>query len=214
MRRILLSVLIFFCLSFAARADTIYLKDGTVIKGEITKDTDYSVQVMQNGFPRVYYKEQIDRIEKDKPEKEPTTGPVTPSDEIEAYRKAGEKEELTEEKRQLIFRLMEANGARDSMTLIFNQIIDQVPLEERDTYRQLFKVDEIISLLVPVYARYYTTADLKELISFYKSPLGQKHIHVTPTVMRESMVETVKYFQKKMPKEKKEPQEEKPSTRR
>ena len=200
MRRILLSVLIFGGLSLAASADTIYLKDGTVIKGEITRDSGYSIQVIQNGFPRLYYKEQIDRIEKDKPVE---TGPLTPIEEIEAYRKAGEKEELTEEKRQLIFRLLEANGARESMNHIFDQIINQVPFgQERETYRQLFKADEIISLLVPVYARYYTTADLKELISFYKSPLGQKHIHVTPTVMRESMVETVKYFQEKMPKEK------------
>ena len=66
-------------------------------------------------------------------------------------------------------------------------------------------MDEIIARLVPIYAKYYTTDDLKQLIAFYKGPLGQKHIKATPALMEDSMVETVKYFQEKMPQQNKAP---------
>ena len=180
-----------------ASAETIYLKDGQVIKAQITKENDYSVQIMEGGFPKVFYKDLIEKIEPDNVEVEKE--PPTP------YELAGGKEPLTEEKRDLIFRLMEANGARESMNQIFSEIISKAPEKDRPKYQALFKVDEIIKQLVPIYAKYYTTQDLKELIGFYKSPLGQKHIKVTPSVMQESMIETVKYFQEKMPQEFKPP---------
>ena len=196
MLKIFLVICLIGLFPLVAVAETIYLKDGQVIKAKITKDNDYSVQIMEGGFPKVFYKAQIDHIDPDPVEQPPAPVP---------YEVAGEKEPLTEEKRQLIFRLMEANGARESMNQIFSEIISKAPEKDRPKYQGILKVDEIITRLAPVYAKYYTTQDLKELIAFYKGPLGQKHIKVTPSVMQESMVETVKYFQEKMPQETKPP---------
>ncbi len=193
-------ILAMFALSVTAGAETIHLKNGQVIKAKITKDTGYSIQIMEKGFPKTFYMEEVEKIDPD-PDQQPAGSAASP----EAYRIAGEKEALTEEKRDLIFRLMEANGARESMNQIFSQIINQAPAEVKGKYQELFKVDEIISRLAPIYAKYYTLRDLKELISFYKSPLGQKHISVTPAVMEETLRETVKYFQAKMPPEDKKP---------
>jgi hypothetical protein len=167
-----------------AGAETIYLKDGQVIKAKITKDTPYSVQIMEKGFPKTFMKENIDRIEPDEGGADTSEGQGT----------------LTPEKRELILRLMEANGARDNMVQIFNQIISQLPPAEQPKYREILKVDEIIEKLIPIYAKYYTTEDLKEIITFYKTPVGQKHIQNTPLVMQESLAATVKYFQEKNPK--------------
>ena len=191
MLRILLIVLAIVLLPLAASAETIYLKNGKVIKAKITKDTGYSIQIMQGNFPQSFRMDEIDRIEKDGDQQ--AQGPEDPM-------RAGEKEVLTKEKKELISRLMEATGARESMSQTFQQIIDKAPAEVKDKYRELFNVDEIIARLVPIYAKYYTTQELQAIINFYKSPAGEKHIHATPVVMQESLIETIKYFQEKMPK--------------
>lgn len=182
MLKIFIALLSVCLLPAAGWAETIYLKNGEVIKAKITKDTGYSIQIMAGGFPKVFRMDEVDRIEPDPP----------PATEAEA-------EGLTAEKKELITRLIEANGARESMNQTFAQIIDSVPADAKAKYQKMFKVDEIISRLLPVYARHYTTQELKEIIIFYKSPVGQKHIQTTPDVMKETMVETIKYFQEKMP---------------
>ena len=48
-------------------------------------------------------------------------------------------------------------------------------------------VDEMIAEMVPLYARTYTTAEIRQLAAFYKSPLGQKMLAATPKLMAESM---------------------------
>lgn len=48
-------------------------------------------------------------------------------------------------------------------------------------------LDEMVAELVPVYARNYTTAEIKQLAAFYQSPLGQKMLATMPKVMGESM---------------------------
>lgn len=48
-------------------------------------------------------------------------------------------------------------------------------------------MDEMATELVPVYARNYTTAEIKQLAAFYQSPLGQKMLATMPKVMAESM---------------------------
>ena len=46
----------------------------------------------------------------------------------------------------------------------------------------------LLDSLVPVYDRVFTTEELKELLRFYESPLGQRLIAVTPDLARESMM--------------------------
>ena len=46
----------------------------------------------------------------------------------------------------------------------------------------------LIDSLVPIYDRAFTTEELKELLRFYESPLGQRLIAATPDLSRESML--------------------------
>jgi hypothetical protein len=43
-------------------------------------------------------------------------------------------------------------------------------------------------MAVPSYEKYFTHADIKELIRFYESPIGKKLISVQPKIMQECMV--------------------------
>ena len=45
----------------------------------------------------------------------------------------------------------------------------------------------LIDRVVPVYDKYFTAAEIDELIAFYRTPLGRKAISTMPAVMQESM---------------------------
>lgn len=42
---------------------------------------------------------------------------------------------------------------------------------------------QIIEMAIPAYAQYYTDDEVKQLIAFYETPLGQKTVEVTPQLM-------------------------------
>lgn len=50
------------------------------------------------------------------------------------------------------------------------------------------KFPELLERLVPVYAKHFTRDEVKELITFYKSPVGIKAIKELPLISRESMM--------------------------
>lgn len=50
----------------------------------------------------------------------------------------------------------------------------------------------------PIYDKYFTEQDLKDLIAFYKTPTGQKSIEVMPDVLRESLEKTAELMNSKM----------------
>ena len=55
------------------------------------------------------------------------------------------------------------------------------------------KTDDIINLHLPIYNKYYTHQDIKDLIKFYDSSIGKKMIKVEPYILQESMIEGEKW---------------------
>jgi hypothetical protein len=49
-------------------------------------------------------------------------------------------------------------------------------------------VDSFIEVLVPLYDKYLTLDEIRQLIAFYESPLGRRLIEVQPALAAESMV--------------------------
>lgn len=47
--------------------------------------------------------------------------------------------------------------------------------------------DGFVALVVPLYHRHYTHAEIRQLLQFYASPLGKKMIAVMPQLLQESM---------------------------
>jgi hypothetical protein len=50
-----------------------------------------------------------------------------------------------------------------------------------------FKKADFAGVTVEVYDKYFTNEDIKGLIQFYESPIGQKAVQVLPTLTQESM---------------------------
>ena len=99
-----------------------------------------------------------------------------------------------------IRKLMEVTGAGNLAVQMMNQMIG--PMREVNPNapeefwtRFMAKVDteELIELIVPIYAKYFTHDEIKQLLAFYRTPLGQKVIATLPAVMQESMVAGAKW---------------------
>ncbi len=60
-------------------------------------------------------------------------------------------------------------------------------------------LDALVTSLIPVYAKYYTEADLDALIEFYESPIGQKLAEVTPAFSQDSFQAGQRVAQERLP---------------
>ncbi|MGH8403520.1 MAG: DUF2059 domain-containing protein, partial [Gammaproteobacteria bacterium] len=47
--------------------------------------------------------------------------------------------------------------------------------------------DQLVQMLVPIYAKYYSDEDVRQMIAFYKTPLGQKIIRNNSAIAQASM---------------------------
>ena len=48
-------------------------------------------------------------------------------------------------------------------------------------------ISDLTEMLVPVYKKYLSEDDLKELIAFYKTPVGEKYAKSSPFITQEAM---------------------------
>lgn len=113
-------------------------------------------------------------------------------------------EDLTKQKTADIEKLIEMTGAVDvgkQMSQSFGaQIWQAVKAARPDVPPRVFEVlqqevdgvidrrlPELSQLIIPVYHKHFTHAEIKEMIRFYKGPLGRKVIQVMPHLLRESM---------------------------
>ena len=163
-------------------ADDIFFKNGKKVSGQILEESKYSMKVLVGEVIQTFYYSEIEKVVRDK----------------DVAREQMEEREDAAKKKELILSLLKANLARDNMKKIFNQIVEQAPPETQEQLRKILKPDEIIERLIPIYSKYYTSEELQDLINFYTSPTGKKHLEQTPQLLEETLVEAVKYFQEKV----------------
>ena len=101
-----------------------------------------------------------------------------------------------------IHSLMELIGARDQMQgAVANsseqyreKLLATIPDNDKgqifvtsfiESYQKKFDVDQLTEQLVAIYDRHYTDDEIKTLLQFYGSPLGQKVAAETPKIARE-----------------------------
>ena len=106
-----------------------------------------------------------------------------------------------------IRRLMEVSGAGNLAVQVMNQMLSpikrampKVPEEFWTKFMAKVDTDELIDVTIPIYAKYFTPDEIKQLLAFYQTPLGQKVIATLPAVMQESMVAGQKWGQQLVPR--------------
>ena len=91
--------------------------------------------------------------------------------------------------------LLELTGAGDmgiqamkQMITLYKQSYGGVPDEFWDEFMKEITASELTDLIVPIYMKFYDHEDIKGLIEFYNTPLGQKTVSVLPQITSESML--------------------------
>lgn len=97
-------------------------------------------------------------------------------------------------KQQDILKLLRVSGSAelgiqvmDQMMMSFEEILPDVPAEFWADFRNEVKAEDLLDMMVPIYDKYYTHDDIRELIKFYESPVGKKMVETMPLLLQESM---------------------------
>lgn len=178
-----------------AAAVTLVLKSGRKVQGELISQDNIRVKISVGGIPYTYYRDEIEKIDDGRV----GTGPISLEKLVDKSLRSVES--IPPVKVELIQRFMGINGTRESMARIFAQIVKEAPPEAVDSFNQIFKVDEVLLRLVPIYDKYYTEEELREFIAFYGTPAAQKMISATPNIMQEAMDVSAQYFRERIPQD-------------
>ncbi|MBI1397240.1 MAG: DUF2059 domain-containing protein [Betaproteobacteria bacterium] len=114
-------------------------------------------------------------------------------------------DDLSPEKRADIERLLEMTGAlsiaqqmsdmvvteftnslRQSRPDVPKEVLDLLPEIIHETFAA--KMGALKDEMIPIYHRHFTDDEIREMIRFYSTDLGQKTIRVMPSLIQESMV--------------------------
>jgi hypothetical protein len=97
-------------------------------------------------------------------------------------------------KEALIRDLLKTTGTTSLMQQMKRQIFDtfrrMAPSAGEEVWNELdrrFDMNELVEKLIPIYDKYYSAEDLKGILLFYQSPLGQRVLSTMPQVVSESM---------------------------
>lgn len=101
-------------------------------------------------------------------------------------------------------KMFELSGSEESYKMAIKQVIymhkskNPYDTDWTEIEKELLKtsMSDLVEMLVPVYQKYMTIDDLREMTKFYQTPVGQKYAKNTPLIMQESMQIGQKWGQK------------------
>ncbi|HOD12781.1 MAG TPA: DUF2059 domain-containing protein [Candidatus Omnitrophota bacterium] len=196
MKNILMIVCFLLAASSHAFADTVYLKSGRVVEGNIIERSDRQIKIDVNGMTLTYYMDEVDRV--DSAQGAPASQAVLGQDERIATMPSQGNIYSALSKEGLVLKYMEVTGVKSNMQKTFADIVDAAPEEKKADLRQVLNLDEVLRQLAPVYEQYFSERDLQELIAFYESDVGRKLLRTAPLILKDSMDKSLEYFQGKL----------------
>ncbi len=100
----------------------------------------------------------------------------------------------TSSKADNIRKILESTGIADQSIIAINNMFQtyktsmpNVPKKFWDSFSKEIDANSLIDLIIPIYDKYYSEEDLKQLAEFYQSPLGKKIISTLPNLTADSM---------------------------
>lgn len=75
-----------------------------------------------------------------------------------------------------VIETIKLSGATAGITVIIDQVLPMIPEENQADFKKEYEalLPSLYEKMVPVYQKYYTHEEIKEMLKFYNSPLGKK----------------------------------------
>lgn len=96
-------------------------------------------------------------------------------------------------KKTAVKKLLAASGSVNMGMQAANQIIESFKQSFPDVdstiwidFRKEIKDEDLESIVVPIYEKYYSLEELKFITDFFTSPIGKKMVEKSPAIMDES----------------------------
>ncbi|HEY0004443.1 MAG TPA: DUF2059 domain-containing protein [Pyrinomonadaceae bacterium] len=100
----------------------------------------------------------------------------------------------SEAKKQNIRKLLELTGGNKVASQVVDQQMEAVKkgspgLPDRfwELMREEMRTFDVVEMSIPIYDKYLSEQEVKDLIVFYETPVGRKLIQVLPNMMQEIM---------------------------
>ena len=203
----LIVMLVGLCMgAMPALADTVKLKNGSVVEGNLVERSAQWIRINVNGVPLTYYNDEVDTVEASQepvaaaapaaiPAPDSVLAPAAPVDALDGLQKDA-----------LIRKFVEIYGVKENMQANFDQMTASLKPEQAEAFRGSVKVDEIIQELLPIYNKHFSEADLRAYIRFYASPEGKRLVRILPVLMKDSVEMSMKYLDRHLPESLKQDQ--------
>ena len=208
--RALVLVLWILVIPIGVHAETLLLKNGTVVKAKILEQDKKKMKVEVNGQTVTYYMDEIQSVNNSSVMDSvafSSTADAVPTPDVQQVAKPTELQTAKLpyspsfiSKRVLIKKFIDVFGTRENMTQNFERMLASMPPQKREEVRKILNVDEVIDNLVPLYDKYFTQEELESYLEFYSSDEGQKFLKTIPQIMKESVDVNIEYFKTKLPK--------------
>ena len=99
--------------------------------------------------------------------------------------------------KQTLTKLMEVTGSMDTYKLVIKNLVGMYKSQSTDVAAEFWtKFEEklstsastkLVDMMVPIYQKYVSEADLKSVIAFYETPAGKRFVGKNPEIVAESM---------------------------
>jgi len=127
---------------------------------------------------------------------------VNPSGKAATASAAGSVEQNAS-RRASIKRLVQVSGTEARMntalaelfatqTASMKKLRPDIPAQFWDEFQikftQQFRVNDLTELLIPIYEKHFSDDEIKQLIAFYETPIGQRYVAESPAITTETMI--------------------------
>ena len=79
--------------------------------------------------------------------------------------------------------------AADNMLTSFKTSYKEVPEQFWIDFKKELNPAALVNLMIPIYDKYYTEDDIKQLTDFYQTPIGKKVISSTPLIIERTGIQ-------------------------
>lgn len=101
-------------------------------------------------------------------------------------------------KRDLVIELLRVTQARRQAQEMLDVMLAMLPEDVQETLRDTFKPDEMVRAIIPVYEKYLSVEDLRAILAFYRSPVGQKLLQIQPQLTKDAMIVMKVYAERRV----------------